>query len=161
MIPDSHSLQAPSLTAISRQLTFITISLAISSSFLSFTGYLSRSFDTHLLSSSAPSHFDIKMTSATVRTSDQLCFNVSVVAYDHGLIDRVAGQRLGFGAIKRNTNIAGLDAGSFTIPDIEATPEELALDEVPTAAFPSGAVPEGWKGRVQKRRSTPSGDTRS
>ncbi|EXJ57121.1 hypothetical protein A1O7_07465 [Cladophialophora yegresii CBS 114405] len=71
------------------------------------------------------------MASTISKSVDQLAFNVSLVAYDHGLTseDFPAGGRLGFREIKRNKKIEHLKDGDYTIPPIKPTHQELSIDQ--------------------------------
>ena len=72
------------------------------------------------------------MSSTISKSIDQLAFNVSLVAYDHGLSskDLPAGQRLGFREIKRNKKLTDLnDDDDYTVPPVKPTPSELSIDQ--------------------------------
>ena len=83
------------------------------------------------------------MTSTKSKSIDQLAFNVSLLAYDHGLNseDAPLPQRLGFREIKRNTKLKDLMANEYTVPSVQPTAQELSIDHTPFVGIWVGMRP--------------------
>ncbi|ETN36977.1 uncharacterized protein HMPREF1541_07965 [Cyphellophora europaea CBS 101466] len=81
------------------------------------------------------------MAASVIKSVDQYAFNVSLVAYDHGIENVPHSQRLGFKDIKRNTKLSTLDDSQFRVPPSEATPQELSIDQSENVGVWVGMLP--------------------
>ena len=81
------------------------------------------------------------MTSSRVKGNDELAFNVQLVAYDHGIENRVQSQQLGLTELKRNTKIGDVDGDNYTRPPLTPTHEELSTDRSAIGAIWVGMRP--------------------